>query len=168
MVMFRFETFPLTTAVPSGIVRNAKRIQTCRRVRRALMFASLGLEDADLSAFLFVRGQRKEVFQMPWFFLIIAGLLEVAWSTCLKFSNGLTNVKFTIFTIVGMILSFLCLAQATKTLPLGTSYAIWTGIGALGAVIAGIILFHEAVTPLRLLFVALLIAGIVGLEITSE
>ena len=105
---------------------------------------------------------------MPWFFLIIAGLLEVAWSTCLKFSNGLTNVKFTIFTIVGMILSFHCLAQATKTLPLGTSYAIWTGIGALGAVIAGIILFHEAVTPLRLLFVALLIAGIVGLEITSE
>ncbi len=104
---------------------------------------------------------------MAWIYLFFAGLLEVFWSTCLKFSNGFTVMKFTVLTIVGMIFSFLFLSQATKTLPLGTSYAIWTGIGALGAVIAGIILFKEAFTPARMFFVFLLLCGIIGLKITS-
>ena len=104
---------------------------------------------------------------MAWIFLLVAGALEVFWSTCLKFSEGFTVLKFTIPTIVGMVLSFLYLSQATKVLPLGTSYAIWTGIGALGAVIVGIVLFKESVSPARLVFAALLLVGIIGLKATS-
>ena len=104
---------------------------------------------------------------MEWIYLIFAGMLEVFWSTCLKFSNGFSVLKFSILTVVGMIFSFLFLAQATKSLPLGTSYAIWTGIGALGAVIVGIVLFNESFTPARLFFVVLLLVGIIGLKITS-
>ena len=104
---------------------------------------------------------------MAWLFLLVAGALEVFWSTCLKFSQGLTVPKFTVCTIVGMVLSFLYLSQATKVLPLGTSYAIWTGIGALGAVVVGVVIFHESLSPARLLFVALLLVGIIGLKATS-
>ena len=104
---------------------------------------------------------------MAWLFLLVAGALEVFWSTCLKFSQGLTVPKFTVCTIVGMVLSFVFLSQATKVLPLGTSYAIWTGIGALGAVVVGVVIFHESLSPARLLFVALLLVGIIGLKATS-
>ncbi len=104
---------------------------------------------------------------MEWIFLLFAGLLEVFWSTCLKLSNGFSVMKFSILTVAGMVLSFLFLAQATKQLPLGTSYAVWTGIGALGAVIVGIVLFKESFTPTRLIFVALLLIGIIGLKATS-
>ena len=104
---------------------------------------------------------------MEWIFLVIAGGLEVFWSTCMKYSNGFTEIKFTILTVPGMILSFLFLSQATKTLPLGTAYAVWTGIGALGAVIVGIVLFKEPVTAARIFFVSLLLIGIVGLKATS-
>ena len=104
---------------------------------------------------------------MAWLFLLVAGALEVFWSTCLKFSQGFTVPKFTVCTIVGMVLSFVFLSQATKVLPLGTSYAIWTGIGALGAVVVGVVIFHESLSPARLLFVALLLVGIIGLKATS-
>ena len=104
---------------------------------------------------------------MAWLFLLVAGALEVFWSTCLKFSQGLTVPKFPVCTIVGMVLSFVFLSQATKVLPLGTSYAIWTGIGALGAVVVGVVIFHESLSPARLLFVALLLVGIIGLKATS-
>ena len=104
---------------------------------------------------------------MEWIYLVIAGGLEVFWSTCLKFSEGFTVLKFTILTVIGMIFSFVFLSQATKVLPLGTAYAVWTGIGALGAVIAGIVLFHESVSPVRLFFMALLLIGIIGLKATS-
>ena len=104
---------------------------------------------------------------MAWLCLCIAGVMEVFWSTCLKFSEGFTVLKFTILTVIGMIFSFVFLSQATKVLPLGTAYAVWTGIGALGAVIAGIVLFHESVSPVRLFFVALLLIGIIGLKATS-
>lgn len=104
---------------------------------------------------------------MEWAFLAIAGGLEVFWSTCMKYSNGFTEIKYTILTIVGMIFSFLFLSQATRTLPLGTAYAVWTGIGALGAVIVGIVLFKEPVTAARIFFVSLLLVGIVGLKATS-
>lgn len=105
---------------------------------------------------------------MEWIYLILAGILEIFWATCLKFSNGFTVLKFSILTIFGMIFSFIFLAQATKILPLGTSYAIWTGIGALGSVIVGIILFKESFTFARILFVSLLLIGIIGLKITSS
>ena len=101
---------------------------------------------------------------MEWAFLVIAGGLEVFWSTCMKYSNGFTEIKYTILT---MIFSFLFLSQATRTLPLGTAYAVWTGIGALGAVIVGIVLFKEPVTAARIFFVSLLLVGIVGLKATS-
>lgn len=104
---------------------------------------------------------------MEWVYLIVAGGLEVFWSTCLKLYEGFSVLRFSILTVIGMIFSFLFLSQATKTLPLGTSYAIWTGIGALGAVIVGVLLFKESVSPLRLMFVALLLIGIIGLKATS-
>lgn len=105
---------------------------------------------------------------MEWIYLILAGLLEVFWSTCLKFSNGFSEIKFTVLTLAGMVLSFVFLSQATKVLPLGTSYAIWTGIGALGAVIVGIVLFKEPFTVRRIFFVAMLLVGIVGLKFTAS
>ena len=104
---------------------------------------------------------------MEWIFLVIAGGLEVFWSTCMKYSEGFTDLKFSILKIIGMIFSFLFLSQATKSLPLGTAYAVWTGIGALGAVIVGIVLFKEPVTAARIFFVSLLLIGIVGLKATS-
>lgn len=105
---------------------------------------------------------------MEWIYLILAGLLEVFWSTCLKFSNGFSEIRFTVLTLAGMVLSFVFLSQATKVLPLGTSYAIWTGIGALGAVIVGIVLFREPFTVRRIFFVAMLLVGIVGLKFTAS
>ena len=104
---------------------------------------------------------------MAWIELFIAGLFEVFWSTCMKYSHGFTNLKFTVLTFAGMAASVYLLALAIKMLPLGTDYAIWTGIGALGAVAAGIVLFKEPVTAPRLFFVALLITGILGLKLTS-
>ena len=86
---------------------------------------------------------------MQWIYLMIAGIFEVVWSVSMKLSEGFTIMKFTIITVLGMILSFAFLAQATKSLPLGTAYAIWTGIGALGAVIVGIIAFNESANPAR-------------------
>mgnify|MGYP005960260649 FL=1 len=104
---------------------------------------------------------------MAWFDLFIAGIFEVVWSTCLKYSHGFTNVMFTVLTFIGMGFSFWFLAHAVKSLPMGTAYAIWTGIGALGAVIVGVILFKEPVTLVRLFFVVMLLTGIIGLKLTS-
>lgn len=104
---------------------------------------------------------------MAWFDLFIAGIFEVVWSTCLKYSHGFTDLKFTVLTFISMGFSFWFLAHAVKSLPMGTAYAIWTGIGALGAVIVGVILFKEPVTFARMFFVALLITSIIGLKLTS-
>ena len=104
---------------------------------------------------------------MAWVYLVIAGALEVFWSTFLKLSNGFTHLGYSVLTVAGMIASFLFLSQATKTLPLGTAYAIWTGIGALGAVIVGILAFKEPFTAPRLFFVGLLLVGIIGLKLTA-
>ena len=104
---------------------------------------------------------------MAWIYLLLAGILEVVWSTCLKYSNGFTVLPYTVATIIGTIFSFIFLSQSTKVLPLGTSYAIWTGIGAFGAVIVGIILFKEPFTVQRIFFAALLLIGIIGLKATS-
>ena len=93
--------------------------------------------------------------------------MEVFWATCLKLSEGFTKLGFSALTVVGMLVSFGLLSQAMKTLPLGTAYGIWTGIGALGAVIVGLVLFKEPATAWRMFFAALLLIGIVGLKITS-
>lgn len=104
---------------------------------------------------------------MAWVYLFMAGGLEVFWATCLKLSEGFTRLGWSALTAAGMLASFALLSQAVKTLPLGTAYAIWTGIGALGALIVGIALFREPLSAPRLLFAALLLAGIVGLKATA-
>ena len=104
---------------------------------------------------------------MAWMILFLAGLFEVVWAIGLKYAQGFTKLVPSVITVVGMIISVYLLAQASKTLPIGTAYAVWTGIGAVGAVILGIILFNEPRDALRLLFVGLIIAGILGLRFTG-
>lgn len=104
---------------------------------------------------------------MAWGILIAAGGLEVFWATFMKLSEGFTKPLYTVLTFAGMAASFLLLARATRTLPLGTAYAVWTGSGALGALIVGVIVFRESLTPARLLFAALLLIGIIGLKATA-
>lgn len=105
---------------------------------------------------------------MPWLWLIVAGLLEIAWAVGLKYADGFTRLWPGVATVVLMLGSFWCLAQAVKGLPLGTSYAIWTGIGAVGTAIAGIVLFKEPATAARLACIVLIVAGIVGLKLTLK
>lgn len=104
---------------------------------------------------------------MAWIYLLSAEILEIFWATTLKLSHGFTIIKYSLLTAAGCLLSFYLLAQATKVLPLGTAYAIWTGIGALGAVAIGIIFFKEPVTLQRLFFIILLLTGIIGLKVSS-
>ena len=104
---------------------------------------------------------------MAWVYLLFAGFAEVFWASFLKLSEGFTKPMYSVVTVVGMMVSFLLLSQATKTLPLGTAYGIWTGIGALGAVAVGILLFKEPAGAARLFFAALLLVGIIGLKISS-
>ncbi len=105
---------------------------------------------------------------MAWLWLIVAGMLEIAWAVGLKYTHGFTKLWPSVVTVVLMLLSFWCLAQAVKVLPLGTSYAIWTGIGAVGTAIAGIVLFKEPATAARLVCMVLVVAGIVGLKFTTN
>jgi quaternary ammonium compound-resistance protein SugE len=104
---------------------------------------------------------------MAWIILFLAGLFEVVWAIGLKYSEGFTRLVPSAITLVAMIISFWMLALAMKALPLGTAYAVWVGIGTIGAFIAGIVLFQEAITPMRILSVLLIIAGLVGLKLTS-
>ena len=100
--------------------------------------------------------------------LIIAGISEVVWATALKMSNGFANVKADIVCAVGMALSVWLLSVAMKSVPMGTAYAVWTGIGAIGGVIVGIIMFGEAATLLRLTSAALIVIGIAGLKLSTH
>lgn len=102
-----------------------------------------------------------------WVYLTIAGLLEVCWAIGLKYTDGFTRLWPSLFTLVTLAASMFLLAKAAQNLPIGTAYGVWVGIGALGAAILGIVLFHEAVTPWRLLFLALLLVSIIGLKLTS-
>lgn len=103
-----------------------------------------------------------------WLWLFFAGLLEVAWAIGLKASDGFRRPGISALTVVGMIASFYGLAQALKVLPVGTGYAVWTGIGAVGTAIAGIVLFGESREVGRLVSMALIVAGIVGLRLTLK
>ena len=104
---------------------------------------------------------------MDWFCLFIAGLLEVAWPIGFKYSKGFTRIVPTIPTALALILSFWLLSRASKTLPIGTAYAVWTGIGVFGTALFGIILFGESYTFFRILFIFLIFIGIIGLKITA-
>ncbi|GKW48067.1 quaternary ammonium compound efflux SMR transporter SugE [Halomonas sp. NCCP-2165] len=102
-----------------------------------------------------------------WILLVAAGLLEVAWALGLKASEGFTRLWPSLFTLVAMLASFYLLAQAMKVLPVGTAYAIWVGIGALGTVVLGMLIYGDSATPLRLLSLLLVLAGLVGLKLAS-
>lgn len=104
---------------------------------------------------------------MAWIILVLAGLFEVVWAVGLKYTEGFTRLVPSVITLIGMLVSFWLLSLAMKTLPLGTAYAIWVGIGAIGAFVAGLILFHEALSPMRVISVLLIAAGLIGLKLSS-
>ena len=104
---------------------------------------------------------------MAWILLLVAGLFEVGWAVGLKFADGFSRLVPSIWTVASMALSLYLLALALKTLPLGTAYAVWTGIGAVGTAILGILLFGEPATALRILSIGLIVAGIVGLRLVT-
>jgi quaternary ammonium compound-resistance protein SugE len=104
---------------------------------------------------------------MSWLLLFVAGLLEVVWAIGLKYTEGFTRLWPSVGTGAAMVASVVLLGLAMRTLPVGTAYAVWTGIGAVGTVILGIVLFAEPATAARLGCVALIVAGIAGLKLTS-
>ena len=105
---------------------------------------------------------------MHWIYLLLAGLLECCWSTTMKLSNGFSILWWTVITIIGMILSFVFLSLALKGINLSIAYPIWTGIGAVGSIFIGILLFHDSLSPTTWFFIALLIIGIIGIKMTSH
>jgi quaternary ammonium compound-resistance protein SugE len=105
---------------------------------------------------------------MPWFALIVAGLFEVGWAIGLKYTEGFTRLWPTLGTVASMIVSLALLGLALRTLPLGTAYAIWTGIGTVGTALLGIAIFHESADPVRLGCIGLIVAGIVGLKLVTD
>lgn len=104
---------------------------------------------------------------MAWFYLFLAGISEVGWAIGLKYTDGFTRLWPSVATVTLMIVSFMLLAQALRSLPIGTAYAVWTGIGAIGTAIAGMILFSEPRDVLRLVCLGLIVAGIIGLRVIS-
>ncbi|MDT3685338.1 MAG: quaternary ammonium compound efflux SMR transporter SugE [Pseudorhodoplanes sp.] len=104
---------------------------------------------------------------MAWTYLVIAGLFEIGWAIGLKYTDGFSRLWPSVGTILAMILSLAFLGLALKTLPVGTAYAVWTGIGAVGTVILGIVLFAEPATVLRLGCVGLILGGIIGLKLVT-
>jgi quaternary ammonium compound-resistance protein SugE len=108
-----------------------------------------------------------EVFPMSWTILFLAGLFEVAWAVGLKYTEGFTRLWPSVGTVVAMAVSFYLLAVAMRTLPLGTAYAVWVGVGAVGTAILGIVLFNEPANAGRLVSLGLILAGIIGLKLAS-
>jgi len=105
---------------------------------------------------------------MPWIYLVFAGFLEIVWAFFMKKSAGFTLIVPSTITVVTMIASFILLSIAMRSLPLSTAYPIWTGIGAVGAFVVGIIVLEEAVTPMRLFAALLIVAGIVLMKVSSS
>jgi quaternary ammonium compound-resistance protein SugE len=104
---------------------------------------------------------------MAWVLLIVAGLLETLWAIGLKYTEGFTRFWPSVLTVAGIVISMFLLSLAARTLPIGTAYAVWVGIGAAGAVVLGIMLLGEPANPARLFFLGLLLVAIVGLKFTS-
>jgi len=104
---------------------------------------------------------------MAWMFLLIAGFFEIVWAISLKYTDGFTRLWPSIATVVAMGISMVCISFALRTIPMGTAYAMWTGIGAAGTVIVRMVLFNEPRDAVRLLSIAAILAGIVGLKLSS-
>jgi quaternary ammonium compound-resistance protein SugE len=105
---------------------------------------------------------------MSWLFLLLACVFEITWTVCMKYSDGFTRPWPSAFTLVASVVSFVLLAMAVRTLPLGNCYAVLNGIGIAGAMVFGIVLFGESMHPLRILFVAMILVGVIGLRINVE
>ncbi|MEE1802384.1 quaternary ammonium compound efflux SMR transporter SugE [Streptomyces sp. NPDC101062] len=104
---------------------------------------------------------------MAWVLLVVAGLVEVAWSIGMKYTEGFTRLWPSLFTGAGIVVSMVLLAQAAKTLPIGTAYGVWVGIGAAGAAVLGMVVLGEPASAARIFFVSLLVVAVVGLKVTS-
>ena len=104
---------------------------------------------------------------MAWMYLVVAGLFEVVWALGLKYTEGWTRLWPSLGTLAAMAVSFWCLSQALKAIPIGTGYAIWTGIGAIGVATIGILVFAESASPARLACIAMIVCGVVGLKVVS-
>ncbi|GGV73834.1 hypothetical protein GCM10010512_43780 [Streptomyces thermoviolaceus subsp. thermoviolaceus] len=155
-------TGPFAVLLPSG------------RTRRDAPYRVEGKDDAFLCANRPVARRRppsspvaSEVPVVAWVLLIIAGLLEVAWSIALKYSEGFTRPVPSVLTVAGIVASMLLLARATRSLPIGTAYGVWVGIGAAGAAVLGMLVLGEPATAARIFFVCLLLTAVVGLKVTS-
>lgn len=104
---------------------------------------------------------------MEWFYLVIAGVFEVGWAIGLKYSQGFTKTLPNLLTIMGMVASFYFLSLSLKSLPIGTAYAIWTGIGTIGTLLLGVILFKEPISIMRIVCIVFIVSGIIGLKLIS-
>ena len=104
---------------------------------------------------------------MPWLVLVIAGLFEISWAVGLKYSDGFTRLVPSVLTLIGLAGSMGLLAHATRDLPLGTAYAIWVGIGTVGAAILGVVLFREPMPPWRAVFLGMLVVSLIGLKLST-
>src|SRR4051794_33478614 len=105
---------------------------------------------------------------MPWLYLTIAGLLEVAWAIGLKYTQGFTRLWPSVFTAIAIVVSLALLATAVKSIPVGTGYAVWTGIGAAGTAVCGILIFHEPASAARILCILAILGGVIGLKLASH
>ena len=105
---------------------------------------------------------------MPWIILLVAGILEVVWAIGLKYTYGFTRLWPSVLTLAAMSSSMWLLAQAARQLPIGTAYAVWTGIGAAGTAILGIVLYHESASAARLVCLALILTGVVGQKLLGK
>ena len=104
---------------------------------------------------------------MAWVYLFVAGLFEIGWAIGLKYTDGFTRLVPSLFTLVSMVVSVVLLGLALKALPVGTGYAVWTGIGTIGTAILGMVLFAEPATAMRLVCIGLIVAGILGLKLAA-
>jgi quaternary ammonium compound-resistance protein SugE len=105
---------------------------------------------------------------MAWIILVLAGLLEIGWAVGLKYTEGFTRLGPTVLTVLSMVASMGLLGLSLRTLPLGTAYAVWTGIGTVGTALLGILLFREPATTMRLVCIGLIVTGIVGLKLATR
>lgn len=117
-----------------------------------------------LPFFYFIKEKESK---MTWIYLIFAGILEVVWATSMKLSENFSRLGYSMVTILGMVSSFVFLARALKDLPMSLAYPIWTGIGAIGTVVVGIVFLKDQLSPLAYFYLILVVIGIIGLKMTS-
>jgi len=105
---------------------------------------------------------------VAWIYIFIASIFEISWAVGLKYSQGFTQLHSSIFTVITMILSYVFLSLGVKDLPIGTAYAVWTGIGAVGTAVYGMLFFNEPKELIRVAFIFLIVVGIIGLRLTYK